>query len=213
MATAFFPCQVIDFSIKYLGIALSTTKLLKSAFQPLVYRVADKLPIWKGNLMNQSGRLELIRTTLSAIPSYTSISVGLPAWTIKTMEKLMKAFDTVKAGKCLVAWSSVQRPRHLGGLGIPDLKLLGMTLRLRWLWLQRTDPNHAWSALPIRGDRETAGFFDAAISCSLGDGKSLLFWYDAWLHSQCIAAFAPDLVAAVPIRRRKATTVAAAIAS
>jgi hypothetical protein len=36
MVTDFFPCQVVNFLIKYLGIPLSTTKLPKSAFQPLV---------------------------------------------------------------------------------------------------------------------------------------------------------------------------------
>jgi hypothetical protein len=181
MVTDFFPCQVVNFLIKYLGIPLSTTKLPKSAFQPLVDKVVDKLRIWKGNLMNRSGRLELIRTTLFDVPIYTSISVGLPAWTIKAIVKLMKASlwtgsDTVKAGKCLVAWSTVQRPRHLGGLGVPDLKLLGMALRMRWWWLQRMDPDRSSSALPIRGNRETTIFFNSSISVSLGNGKSLLFW-------------------------------------
>jgi hypothetical protein len=31
LATAFFPCQRVDFPIKYLGLPLSTTKLPKSA--------------------------------------------------------------------------------------------------------------------------------------------------------------------------------------
>jgi hypothetical protein len=39
----------VEFSIKYLGIPLSSKKLLKSALQALVDWVADKLPAWKGH--------------------------------------------------------------------------------------------------------------------------------------------------------------------
>jgi hypothetical protein len=33
----------------------------------------------------------------------------------------------------LVAWDKVQRPLVLGGLGIPDIKLMGHAIQLRWL--------------------------------------------------------------------------------
>ncbi|GJN32057.1 hypothetical protein PR202_gb20530 [Eleusine coracana subsp. coracana] len=76
------------------------------------------------------------------------------------MEKIMKAFvwqgtEVVNGGHCLVAWSQVQRPLELGGLGILDPKLFGQALRLRWLWLARTDPTRAWSLMPIEDDGDT----------------------------------------------------------
>jgi hypothetical protein len=103
-----FLYQVVDFPMKYLGIPLSVKKLPKSAWQPLVDRVTDKLPIWKGNLMHRSGWLTLIKTPLTAIPVYTSINIGLPPWVIKALTKIMRAFlwmgmNTVQRGKCLVA--------------------------------------------------------------------------------------------------------------
>jgi hypothetical protein len=53
------------------------------------------------------GRLTLIKTTLSAIPIYTAISIALPPWFLKALRKLMMAFlwtgmDMVQADKCLV---------------------------------------------------------------------------------------------------------------
>jgi hypothetical protein len=91
MATAsnFFPCQLIEFPVKYLGIPLSVTKLPRCALQPLLDRVADKLPTWKGRLMHRSGQLTLIKTIMMAVPVYTSISVGLPPWFLKTLHKIM----------------------------------------------------------------------------------------------------------------------------
>jgi hypothetical protein len=87
-----FPYLVVDFLMKYLGIPLSVRKLPKSAWQPLVDKVAHKLPIWKGNFMHHSDRLTLIKTTMAAIPVYVSTSLGLPPWVIKALIKIMTDF-------------------------------------------------------------------------------------------------------------------------
>jgi hypothetical protein len=154
MATELFPCQVVSFLIRYLGAPLSVTKLPRSAWQTLLDKASDRLPAWKGNLMNRSGRLALIRKTLLVIPIYVSIGMGLPRWVHNVLIKLMKAFlwsgsGEVQGGKCLVAWHVVHHPRQLGGLGILDLKVFGRALRLWWIWLQRTTPDRAWMAMPI----------------------------------------------------------------
>jgi hypothetical protein len=65
---AVFPCQTVNFPIKYLGMSLSVNKLPKIALQPLIDRMADPLPAWKGHLMHCSGRLTLIKITLVATP-------------------------------------------------------------------------------------------------------------------------------------------------
>jgi hypothetical protein len=54
-----------------------------------------------------SGRLTLIETTLQAIPIYVSISLQLPPWVIKALDKIFKTFlwtgSKVVGGKCLDA--------------------------------------------------------------------------------------------------------------
>jgi hypothetical protein len=140
LATQFHSCTVMGFPLCYLGIPLSVTSLPKNAWQCLIDSVADKLPPWKGTLMHKSGRLTLIKSTLTAIPIHTTISLELPAWVRKTLAKIMRRFlwtgtESVQGGKCAVAWNLVQRSTSLSGLGIPDLRLMGMSLRLRWLWL------------------------------------------------------------------------------
>jgi hypothetical protein len=202
--------------MKYLGILLSTTKLLKCAWQPLVDKVADKLPLWKGQLLRRTGHLTLIRTTLSAIPIFTVISLELPHWVIKVLVKIMRSFlccgtDEVQGGKCLVAWHQVQRPLFLGGLGIVDLKRFGMALRLRWLWLDRTEVDRPWTSLPPKEDPEAASFFQASITCFAGNGHSIRFWQDPWLNGKAIQDLAPDLVVVVPKWHRIGRTVVAAL--
>lgn len=74
-----FPCILTEFPIKYLGIPLSTSKLPKSALQPILDAVADRLPTWKGQLLHRSGRLTLIKTTLTAIPIHLIINLNVPS--------------------------------------------------------------------------------------------------------------------------------------
>jgi hypothetical protein len=73
---------------------------------------------------------------VSVVPVYTSISINLPGWLIKVIQKVLKAFlwsgsEVIQNGECIVAWRRVQRPLHLGGMGIMDMRLLGIALRAR----------------------------------------------------------------------------------
>jgi hypothetical protein len=113
LTLAHFPCQAVQFPIKYLGIPLSVHKLPKASLQPMVDRVANKLPVWKGQPMHRSGHLALIKSTLMAMPVYMSISIGLPEWMHKALEKIMKGFlwtgsEVVQNVKCMVVWGKVQ---------------------------------------------------------------------------------------------------------
>jgi hypothetical protein len=58
-----------------------------------------------------------------------------------------------------------------GGLGVFDLKLLGVALCLRLLWLHRMANSWSWSALSIQVDHTTQAFFKASVKCMVGDGK------------------------------------------
>jgi hypothetical protein len=145
-----------------------------------VDKVVGYLPFWKGRGMNRSGRLALIKSTLSTVPIYISISIGLPAWVYKAFEKIMKGFlwtktEEVKAGKCLVAWGKVQRPLAMGGLGIIDLQRMDLALSLRWLWLQFTDWSHPWVGLPALEDLTALALFKCSTISVLGDGQKFRF--------------------------------------
>jgi hypothetical protein len=141
-----FPCWLVCFPCKYLGVPLSVHKLRKVDLQPLADSVVDRLPPWKAWLMSKAGRVTLTKTTLSAISVHVSIMVVVSPWIIKLIEKIQRAFiwtgsETTNGGQCMVAWSRVKRPTELGGLGILELTTLGYALRLRWEWQSRTMPD------------------------------------------------------------------------
>jgi hypothetical protein len=139
-------CQCADFPCTYLGVPLSPWRLPKSAMQPVVDKVAKRLPPWKGRMLNMSDRLILTRSTLCAIPVHISMATKIAPWAIRAIEKSVQGFlwcgsEVAVGGKCAVAWVNAACPVQYGGLGIPNLQLMGFVLRLRWLWLDRVDSN------------------------------------------------------------------------
>jgi hypothetical protein len=141
LATNYFRCAVVEFPIRYLGIPLSITKLPKTACRYLIDSVADKLPAWKVSMMHISGRLTLIKSTVSAVPIHTAICLELSAWVRKALIKIMRGF-------LWTGTEAVQRPLPEGGLCIPDLENMGMALRLTWLWKQTRQRQHLAAAPP-----------------------------------------------------------------
>lgn len=105
------------------------------------------------------------------------------------------------------------KPTELGGLGLSDLKLQGFALQSRWLWLQRTDQERAWSQLPIKTAPEVQAFFRASTFMLLGDGRQALFWEDKWIDGECIQDIAPCILQTVHRTRRRSQTVREALAN
>lgn len=174
--------------------------------------MANRLPTWKAKLLNKAGRVALTKSTLAAIPVHVSIVLALPPWAIKALDKLMMTFfwqgtAIVAAGQCTVAWQKVCRPTVLGGLGIPNLKLRGLALRIRLEWLRHTDPSRTRTELPSSTESVTQQIFAASVTFIIGDGRRTLFWKDKWLDGQSIEQLAPWVFNDVPKRTRNARTV------
>jgi len=64
------PCQVKCFPCTYLGLPLSIRKLKGVEVQPLVDKIEDRLPSWKGKLLDKAGRLTLVLSVLTSVPTW-----------------------------------------------------------------------------------------------------------------------------------------------
>ncbi|WVZ88335.1 hypothetical protein U9M48_034869 [Paspalum notatum var. saurae] len=153
--------KVEGFPCKYLGIPLLVYKLKRSEERPLIDKVAARIPGWKGNLLNTAGRMALVKAALSAILIHTSIALCLSPWMIGAIDKLRRTFiwagtDSVAGGQCKVAWETCCRPKELGGLGISDLRRVGIALRVRWVWKDRREGRY-----PETKERSVLALFHA----------------------------------------------------
>ena len=123
----YFTGKIDPFRIRYLGIPLGLRQLSKNDLQPLIDKVASRLPTWKAGLLIKAGRSTLIKSTLSAIPTHTALAANLSPWVTKQIDSVRRSFlwkgaQSAKGGHCLLAWPRVCRPPDLGGLGILDLQ-------------------------------------------------------------------------------------------
>lgn len=121
----------------------------------------------------------MIKTTLSAIPIHTALAVEISPWIIKCVDKVRRSFlwtgnASAKGGCCSLAWPKVCRPPELGGLGIIYLQIFGYALRMKWLWLQKTDASRPWSHLATKHDPIVVAMFNTSTYVQSGDGATTL---------------------------------------
>ena len=64
---AHFPCQISEFPCTYLGVPLSPYKLTKTQVQPIIEKIADRLPRWKADLLTKAGRCVLVQSVLTSM--------------------------------------------------------------------------------------------------------------------------------------------------
>ncbi|XP_051196857.1 uncharacterized protein [Lolium perenne] len=201
-------CQLAPFPVKYLGIPLSTRRLSAQVFQQLLDMLVDKLPTWRASMMPQAVRLALNRAVLAATPLHQLMVLALDRKTLKQINKILRGFLWVgradaNGGQCHVNWARVCRPLSLGGLGIPDLAQMAISLRVRWLWTMYTDPMRPWRGLDMQFSKAEMDIFAASTSMAVGNGESALFLEDCWLDGKSIKEMAPEVFALVPKRRGK----------
>lgn len=67
-------------------------RLRRVEIQPLIGKMANKLPIWQGRLLSIAGRLTLTNSVLSSQPIYHLSAFNLNKWAIKKTDKIRRGF-------------------------------------------------------------------------------------------------------------------------
>lgn len=193
-----FACPIQNFPCKYLGLPLHTRRLRRVDIQPLIDKVANRIPTWKGRFLNKAGRLKILNTALSSIPTYFLTIFAPTKWGIKRIDKyrwgfLWKGSEDAQGGHCLVCWDKVQRPKKLGGLRVLDLELFSRALRLRWSWFQWSDPDRPWVGSEVHCNDIDKQLFRVSTVVTVGNGKLAKFWESSWIEGKAPRDIAPHL--------------------
>lgn len=210
-------CRVEGFPQIYLGLPLTCDKLKMAHFVPLIAKVDKYLSGWCSLLLSTGGRLVLLNAVLDALPAYAMGALALPPALLKAINALRRAFlwnveGRASGAKCLVAWTSVCRPKEDGGLGIKSLSDRNACVQVKLLHRLHSGAESPWAAWawkqingPVAaGKRTEAGAHWAALvelmplyrSISkpiVGDGQRTSFWDDDWLGIGALRHTAPAL--------------------
>lgn len=121
-------CKLVDLPITYLGIPLGRKSKKCSCMESCDKegtKKKKKLATWKSIVLSRAGRLVLIKSVLNCLPLYYISLFKIPRKVVKRLVNLQRAFFSSgqegKKGIALVKWETIQKPKHLGGLGVDNL--------------------------------------------------------------------------------------------
>jgi hypothetical protein len=164
--TPYFLGGSVTLSIKYLGIPVSNYKLFSGDLMYVGLKVEKRLPAWQGLGLSSGGKSILIESSLSSLPSYTMGVYLLPNEVHHKMDSTWANFywDSRQKKKKyhMVKWEDLAKPRHHGGLGFTDTRLMNECLLARWIIkLERGDDDLCCQMLRKRYLRGRRGFFNS----------------------------------------------------
>ncbi|KAJ4784621.1 RNA-directed DNA polymerase (reverse transcriptase)-related family protein [Rhynchospora pubera] len=197
-------CRIKNFPLRYLGLPLSHKSLSALDYDLLLSKFRAKLQGWAASLLSIAGRLVLINSCLSSLPTYFMSVFKLPLWVIKKIDAIRRSFlwhGSVAAKRKLifVDWKLVTKPKNVGGLGILDLSAFNIALLTKWLWKWSVHSHSSslWKSLssklqddllslyPLNSKltpilRHCKWFLNTGLVYTVGSGKFTLFWHHNW---------------------------------
>ena len=123
--------------MQYLGLLLGATFKEMAIWNPVLERVEKRLASWKRLYLSKDGKITLIKSTLSSIPTYFLSLFPIPAKVANQLEKFQRDFLWCgleeKPKFHLVNWSHICAPLRARGLAVWNLRSFNQALLGKWL--------------------------------------------------------------------------------
>jgi hypothetical protein len=214
-------CHIGGLPLSYLGIPLEASYKAVVVWNPILGKLERRLSGWQKLYLSKGGRLTLLKSTLSSLPTYFLSLFTIPISVVRRIEKLQKDFlwggmrDEVKHH--LVGWDKVCAPKEVGGLRVRSLVSTNKALLGKWLWRFGVEVHHLWPRVlvakfgsnlggwrtkPIRGPHGCglwkgimSGWEDyfQHVEFVVGQGTRVSFWKDKWCGDTSLMVLFPTL--------------------
>ena len=116
----------------------------------MIDKIIKRISGWKGRLLSYAGRLTLLKACLASIPIYLMSIIKFPKWAVNMINSHMARFlwnnNDDKHKYHLAHWQLVAQ-KELGGLGIPDLRNLNLSLLSSWIFRYGLNKNAIWTKI------------------------------------------------------------------
>jgi len=137
-ACNFMHCREGSLPFKYLGLPVGVNPRRLSTWEPLLDCLNKRLNSWANKYVSLGGRVVLLNAVLNAIPMFYLSFFKLPMKVWKKVVRIQRQFlwGGAKGGNkvCWVKWSTVCLPRASGGLDVRDIRLVNLSLLVKWRW-------------------------------------------------------------------------------
>ena len=215
-------------SMKYLGMPLGTYFKSAVIWNPILEKMEKKLSGWKCLYISKGGRLMLIKSTLSSLPTYFLSLFTIPKVVAARLESIQRNFlwgSSEGSFKYpLVVWDKVCSLIERGSLGIRSVVSFNQALLGNWQWRFGHEATHLWRRVIStkygevqrgwctkvckrahecglwRSINEGCESFSKHLSFAVGDGTRIYFWHDRWIGENSLKDCYPELYACLAIK-------------
>jgi hypothetical protein len=136
---------------KYLGFPIMHKNRSHSEFNFLMEKVQERLAGWKTCLLSPASRLVLIKAAVTPIPKYIMQCAIIPAKVCNVVDKLCRDFlwgsTNEKRKLHMISWKTVTLPKHLGGLGICNLRDRNKAFLAKFCWRIAMEHDTPWARM------------------------------------------------------------------
>ena len=137
-------CRVGSLLMTYLGMPLGASHQSPTVWNPILEKFERKLAGWKKIYLSKGGRLTLLKSTLSNLPTYYLSLFTIPTHVANKIERVQRDFLWGDSKTHLVGWDKVCAPLENGGLGVRKLTTFNKALLGKWLWLFGFEETRLW---------------------------------------------------------------------
>jgi hypothetical protein len=109
---------------------------------------------WEGKMLSSGGKLILMNSCLSSIPTYIMRFYRLTDGQHKDMDSISEIFfvrgsNTFKYH--MAKWEALATPREFGGLRIINTRIMNGCMLVKWVWRLVNKEDSLWSRI-LRGE-------------------------------------------------------------
>jgi hypothetical protein len=214
-------CRIGQFPMNYLSMPLGSSFKALSIWNSIIEKMERRLAGWQRLYLSKGGRLTLLKSTLSSLPTYYLSLFTIPVSVAKRLEKLQRNFLWGGSGEdskhSLVKWDIVCSPIARGRLGIRQLVPFNRALLGKWLWRFGVEENclwrrvvasrhgvvnGGWCTCQVRGS-DGCGLwkgimtgwnqFHKHLRFTVGKGDRVRLWHDCWCGDRALKDVFPTI--------------------
>ena len=214
-------CGIGSLPSSYLGLPLGASHKAMGVWDTVEDKFRKRLASWKSQYISKAGRLTLIQSTLSSLPSYCLSLFRMSVSICSRLEKIQREFlwsgGSLVKKIHLVNWKTVCTEKKKGGLGLRRFSILNKALMCKWCWRFANERDclwrkvirskfgedyGGWSSGDIKGGfgvglwkeiRKEWIYLFQNTNFALGNGSRISFWKDAWCGEEALRLTFPNL--------------------
>ncbi|GJX06134.1 RNA-directed DNA polymerase, eukaryota, reverse transcriptase zinc-binding domain protein [Tanacetum coccineum] len=156
-------CEAAKTPFIYLGVLVRKKMARIQSWDVVINKIVARLSKWKEKTLSIGGRFTLIKSVLSALPTYYFSIFKVLVGVLKRLEVIRsKVFRGVDADSRMISWFSLDKviaSKDCGGLGMSSFYAMNRALLFKCIWRFKTQIDALW-VLVIKEIHEACGNLD-----------------------------------------------------